>query len=247
MAKRKYDNPSIVEAVCLIRFEPSEPWDSTLIGRFYETLAGAFPKKRETHRLASRVKTSEARLSLELEDVDRGMLFKSDDETKIVQIMKNAVGANWLSPYGGWDKFKEMIRSVFEKYVGIAKPVRIEKFGLRYIDRWDFSAERFQFHDYFEISEFVPAVVSSSDGYEFSIAVQSSNSNKRIVKMKSSADDSQKQSVWLDIDCIRESSMDCDVDQFMHELDKSHDWIISTFETCLKDKLRKEVMELRSK
>lgn len=44
---RKYRNPPLIEALCEFQFVPTQPWDLTIPGFFYEKVKNDFPAKQQ--------------------------------------------------------------------------------------------------------------------------------------------------------------------------------------------------------
>ncbi|MCK9581518.1 MAG: TIGR04255 family protein [Methanoregula sp.] len=63
-----------------------------------------------------------------------GFIFKSSDSKKIIQFKTSGFTFNKLKPYDNWKNFSDEAKKYFEEYVKIAKPIKITRVGLRYIN-----------------------------------------------------------------------------------------------------------------
>lgn len=64
-----------------------------------------------------------------------GYIFKSDDNTKVLQVSLEGFTFNKLPPYGSWAQFSEEAKSLWELFVSEIKPIKINRLDLRYINR----------------------------------------------------------------------------------------------------------------
>lgn len=64
-----------------------------------------------------------------------GYMFKSDDNSKILQVSTEGFTFNKLPPYQSWELFCHEARALWEMFVNKTKPIKINRIGLRYINR----------------------------------------------------------------------------------------------------------------
>ncbi len=63
---------------------------------------------------------------------------------------------NQLPPYYGWGKFEPLVTECFEVYCKLAKPLRVARSALHYIDKVDVPKPEFRLEDYFNLYPILP-------------------------------------------------------------------------------------------
>jgi len=131
----KYNEPTIIEALCEFRFAHSENWDSTIYGALWNLVKGEYPKKEERKQvvLGFQVGPNGQQGSSEVNE-SAHMLFKAGDEKSLVQLQSNLLTVNVLHPYSGWEGFKPKIDEAFSKFSSLGN-FPLQRIGLRYINR----------------------------------------------------------------------------------------------------------------
>jgi len=114
----KSDYP-IIEALCEFQFIPSQPWDLTVPGIFYEKIKEEFPLKKQ--QIGIDIRPQKETFESKLEMTQR-VQFLRPDESMLVQVGPDLLSINHLTPYSNWDIFNQVILSNFEKYVEIINP-----------------------------------------------------------------------------------------------------------------------------
>lgn len=67
-----------------------------------------------------------------------GYIFKTADQKRHIQFRVDGFTYNWLSPYERWESLRDEAKKLWSTYVELAKPERINRVGLRYINRMSF-------------------------------------------------------------------------------------------------------------
>ncbi len=138
MARRKYRNPPIEEAVCDFRFAPSVDWDPTLPGLLFEKLKQTYNEKPRTQSVieppGGGVGLSAVSAAAQATLVQR-VQFLGDEGTRIVGVSADHLSVHMLRPYTNWEDFRPRILSAVDAYKKIARPEGINRFGLRYVNR----------------------------------------------------------------------------------------------------------------
>jgi uncharacterized protein (TIGR04255 family) len=132
---RTYQKPPLVEAVAEFQFVPTQPWDWTVPGRFYDLIKATFPTKRTQNVMELSLHPEEGRVRQELKSGVARMQFLTLDEKAIVQTGPDSLVFNQLAPYRGWHAFKETILNHLRSYVELTAPAGLKLASLRYIDR----------------------------------------------------------------------------------------------------------------
>src|SRR5258705_1897664 len=106
---RTYKKPPLIEALCELRFEGSQPWDWTIPGLVYERIRDQFPKKRQENALEVSVQPGENQILQQMKAGVAKMQFLRDDESALIQIGPDLLAVNQLRPYQSWKAFKALI------------------------------------------------------------------------------------------------------------------------------------------
>jgi uncharacterized protein (TIGR04255 family) len=66
-----------------------------------------------------------------------GYLFKSADENQVFQARLDGFALSRLKPYESWKPFRDEARRLWDVYRSVAKPTRVTRVAVRYINRLD--------------------------------------------------------------------------------------------------------------
>ena len=153
MARRKYRNPPIEEALCEFRFAPSQEWDPTVPGRFYEKIRKTYPAKpREQRRFEAGFQVSPqfADSSMQLKQGLAKVQFPTDDGKRLVAVGPDVMSVHVLRPYPGWDEdFRSRITQALQAYEEVTVPAGVKQIGLRYINQVVLEGDSIRLNEYF--------------------------------------------------------------------------------------------------
>ncbi len=242
MPQTSYKNPRLIEALCEIHFEPGPAWDSTLFGLFYERIREAFPEKRELRNVEVGVQADDRELSQYVREAGVRMQFVRQDGTAMVQIAQNLLAVNQLPPYPNWAEFSALIHARFEDYLTIAQPKNITRVGLRYINRFDFALNEFDFTALFARSSLIPPMVFDEfKSFLFRLEITQDEQARLLLTMGTPVASAEEVSVVLDLDHVAQLSLRPDAGILLEYLNQAHDRIEGAFESCLTDNLRERL------
>lgn len=106
-----------------------------------------------------------------------GFRLSSDDQTDIVLLQPAGLVISRLAPYPGWEDFKARAISVFSDWRKIAGFKRINRIGLRYINRLDIPRAGREFivpKEYLNVYPHVPTLGGDMTGYVTQITMPAS-------------------------------------------------------------------------
>jgi len=153
--ERKYADPPIEEALCEAYFSGGR-WDPTMPGLFFQRIQEEFPNQA----LALPHPLGHGRLP---EDPDAGltsgtwrMQFHRKGGGRIVQLAKDLVVVNQLRPYPGFDEWRPDAVQMISLYRELASPAKIERLGLRYMNRVVLPGPSIRMSEYFSVHAVVP-------------------------------------------------------------------------------------------
>jgi uncharacterized protein (TIGR04255 family) len=128
----------LIEASCEIIFMPSSVFDTTLPGILYTELKDEFPTKKDKPGNMIQMPSLTNEKSIDLTQVQLSQFF-SIDEKQAVQIGKDILVNNMLTPYKGWGIFKAQILKVFNVYCSnLTEQPKIRRITLKYINIFSF-------------------------------------------------------------------------------------------------------------
>ena len=157
-----FKNAPIKEALLDIRTNLPSETNLAVLSTFYEEIKDRFPKRdeRQSFQGGFQIKAGSAPEILGPSGGTDGYLFRSLDETKIVQARLDGFTFNKLKPYDRWESFSSEAKTLWEMYIKIAKPKTITRLALRYINRIELPLPLKQFKDFIltvpDIAEGVP-------------------------------------------------------------------------------------------
>jgi len=130
---QNYKRPPITEAVIELRFADQQPKDSIdkAAARIKRTYFHQEPISERSYLL--NMETGDHQASLVFE----GHKLSSMDRTEIVLIKTSAYSSSQLAPYVGWDRFVARAKGDWSEIRGVIGPKKINRVGVRYINRLD--------------------------------------------------------------------------------------------------------------
>lgn len=235
----RYAEPSIIEALCEFVFVAGEPWDLTAFGRFADRFGEHLPTRDQVEVMTVDVKALPGRVEQAMVRKPRLRLF-SEDRTHVAQVGENLVSANVLPPYPHWNEFRRFILETLDGYVAAAKPARIERMTLRYIDRIEPPATDrvFRLGDWIEAgSAYVPAFLADSAASATNRAEKEVDGGTEAVTVGLQTDDEARRVVMLDTELVVRD-LTIDARELVVRLDVLHERVIAVFETCISQRTR---------
>ena len=146
----------LVEALCEFRFDLAGGWDLTLPGLFYAEVRDAFPQQEPVDEVSFQLELGPIQGKHQVVKTQRLQLW-NEDRSATLQIGKNLLSINQLSPYPGWERFKVLVRDAFFKYSNICSDFTFKGIALRYINHIKpASVEGFSIDDYLTILPVFP-------------------------------------------------------------------------------------------
>ena len=251
--QRSYRNPPIVEALCEVYFSGAS-WDETLPERFFEEVKQDFPKKEERPKHKAEITLGESgAATTEVQTLPSVFQFLNEEGHRIIQVSENLLVVNQLQPYCHFEEWEEQFYKALDIYMKLASPDKIERIGLRYINRFEIplSPEKpILMADYFAIFPTVPQSLGKTHG-PFLVRMQVPQNDDRhtllIVfgteEVPQPAEfvpqsDEGKQAFMLDIYDIASLDIKPDKRELSTEIRLAHENVVKTFEDSITNPLR---------
>lgn len=153
---RKYRNPPLIEELCEFQFVPTQPWDLTIPGFFYEKVKNDFPDKQQQVGVGVQFRPTEKGFEHKVEPAPPRMQFHRKDKTALIQVAPDLLVINHLKPYPTWSKFKPLILLALQIYNKVANPKGFKQIGLRYINKINIESESVELSEYVDFYPYVP-------------------------------------------------------------------------------------------
>lgn len=147
---QKYRAPPITEAVIEIRYE--NPLDMALLEKAHRRLAKCYDLEEQQALFTVQVDSLEK--SSRYDEKQLGYKLFSNDGTDILTINFSSFVVTRLAPYVGWPDFISRAKRDWKEWKKIVGVPKIERVGVRYINRIDIQIEigdSFELSDYLEI------------------------------------------------------------------------------------------------
>ena len=238
---RRYRKPPVVEALCEMYFEGSE-WDDTLIGQFYERVKKEFPKKRQQEIQEAQVRFSTVgEAAAGVRRLPPRMQFVTEAGDRMIQLGPDLLVVNQLRPYASFEDWERTLYNALDTYQGLARPRRLARLGVRYIDRVILPATTVRMEDWFALYPEIPPTVGATHG-AFMLRVEFPErrpGHKLLVTFGSAPPEELDTTAFLldyyDVSEPGGAISKKDVQPFVRT---AHDNIIEAFEASITDPLR---------
>ncbi|MEK7180645.1 MAG: TIGR04255 family protein [Patescibacteria group bacterium] len=145
-----FPNPPITEAIFDIRvIMPKETTLEVLLS-FQDSIKDDFPVKKDRRKIEGGFQFGEdspPKVIASSSVVD-GYWFHSNDGHKIVQARLDGFTFNRLKPYSSWEGFNGEANKLWHHFIKIAKPAKVSRLALRYINRIELPLPLKDFKEY---------------------------------------------------------------------------------------------------
>jgi uncharacterized protein (TIGR04255 family) len=240
--RRIYKKPPLIEALCEIKFAETEG-DFTTWGDFYRKIKDSYPTKSELPRGIEFQFTPNAGSINPSEFIKR---FTSSDNAQLIQITKDSLIFNRLSPYLGYDKLKQSFSEVLKIYAETFSPKRLVQLSMRFVNQIVIPYEKFSINDYLGLTPMIPeGMTDSLRGLFVQVQIAPQIKNHILqTTLRSAPTMPEGNSVFfLDIfDAFVENS-EFNENSILNAMDDAHTNIEHVFEKIIQEKLREVFQE----
>lgn len=130
---KQYKRAPITEAVIEIRLE--QPVSKKLVDSVLSRLKDDYAASHSIAELGVKLNVAERQATVDQQNF--GYKLNSEDEADVLILASDRVTCSRLAPYVGWEKFSARAVENWDKWKRIVKYQRIQRIGLRYINRID--------------------------------------------------------------------------------------------------------------
>lgn len=237
----RYKYPPVVEALCELYFEGSR-WDQTVPGRFYDLVAGDFPKRTEGAFFRTEIQVASDGAT-ESRQVSKPRLeLRNEAGSQLVQLAQDLLVVNQLQPYPeSFEHWEPRIYSLLDSYNTVAMPARIKRIGVRYINNIVIPGKRVQLEQYFTIYPQLPPSLGDSHGQfmiRFEVPTREGEHHILYTFGSAPAPDADSHAFLLDLYDISSGGIAPDREAVSSRVRKARALLEGAFEDSITDKLR---------
>jgi uncharacterized protein (TIGR04255 family) len=171
-----------------------------------------------------------------------GFMFKSTDDKQLYQAQTNGFTMSRLAPYQTWDAFRGEARRLWNTYRTVAKPAKVLRVAVRYINRIDIPSSTADLKDYLRTGpELSPDLPQSMSGYfmNLTLPVAEAQCEVRITQTILAPEALNVIPVLLDIDIYRTQNLPPDDSELWAIFEQLRHIKNNVFEACITDNSRK--------
>lgn len=235
-----YPNAPITEAIIdlQVQLEPDVTVDA--LAAVNRGLEAKYPDRKQLKTAHGEMKFGKVvGSSAEMQDV--GFAFQSADGKQIHQTRLDGFTMNRLAPYEDWERFRTEARQRWDCYREIAKPTKIKRLAVRYINRLDLPRPFDDFGEYLrtqpEISRDLPQKLA-----QFVMRLVLPFENPHCVALINETIVGATEdvvSVALDIDIYRDKEVPAEDTEIWELFEQLRERKNEVFEACITDKARR--------
>jgi len=152
----KYRNSPIVEAVCEFRFAAESRYDVLIYGLVFDKVKSRYPNRRTRQQISLESEVGEGHVQQRIGNPVTTIQFVSEDEKSLIQIDPDKVSFIRRSPYVSWEDFRQEIRRGIQNYSSVVSGRKLERIGLRYINRIELPEREVKLTDYLKAVPRIP-------------------------------------------------------------------------------------------
>ena len=220
-----FPNAPITEAILDIGVILPKGTEISTLKDLQEPIATRFPKIEEIRFLKGGVNVSEDKEIQALPSTSgiHGFRFRSSNQTKVVQSRLDGFTFNKLRPYENWEEFCIEARDLWNLYVPLAKPTKVVRIALRYVNRIEVPLPLNDFDEYLLTNPHVaPGLPQSLSKFFMRLEIPHQNIDSVAIITQMTAEQSQTDllPLILDIDVITQADFSVDGEEIWEQFSK---------------------------
>jgi uncharacterized protein (TIGR04255 family) len=141
----------IIEAVIDFRASATEPWDLAALAERLKQRLPEYPTigVQQTWQTELRILPGQSPLA-EQRDFVQGLRLQSAEGRQIATFHPAGFSFSRLRPYEDWEHFRDEAFRLWRIHQDLAKPNKVERIGLRYINRFEMPPGELKFEEYID-------------------------------------------------------------------------------------------------
>lgn len=156
-ARERFPNAPISEAILDIVVQFASPVELSRLEAFHDLIRDRYPVKQSRVKWKGQIELGQERVAQEVRRGPQGFLFRSADDTRVVQARQDGFTFNWLKRYDTWEALRDEARPHWERYRDVFRPEAVTRLGLRYINKIEIPLPFSDFRDYVKTAPDVAA------------------------------------------------------------------------------------------
>lgn len=196
----------ITEATIDIQVQLPPEIDLAQLRTFHLGLEQQFPQVEERLRMSAVVQVNKVSGPEMISDgpTPDGLLMRSERDALVVQARLDGFSLNKLPPYAKWDALRERAQDLWQRYVEIARPIRVTRLAVRYINRIELTPGVDFKHSILTVPEIAPGIPQGLPEYFMRLVIPHDSGATAIVTEASLPQTlEQPPSMLFDIDVFR--------------------------------------------
>jgi uncharacterized protein (TIGR04255 family) len=205
ITQRHYKKPPITEAIIDLRVELPPEIGLAELKNTHSGEEAAYPKVEPRHVAFGQMQIG-AQVSATAGSQQIGYLFHSGDGKQIYQARLDGFAMSRLAPYESWNALRDEARRLWNVYRAAAKPSKITRLAVRYINRIDIPLPLGDFKEYLRtLPEVSPDLPQQLAGYFMQLVIPQEDIKSLALINETIIDPANQNvvSVVLDIDIFR--------------------------------------------
>lgn len=170
-----------------------------------------------------------------------GFVYTSLADPYVVQLRLDGFTLSRLAPYVDWGTFRSEAQRLWRLYAAALRPQVVTRLAVRYINRLDVAALRFELGDYLGAFPQLPSGIGGlMSGFVMHLEISQPDVDATLLLNIATAEPTSPElaSILLDIDVFREAELRDDDDGIWEILDRLRVRKNEVFESCITQKTR---------
>ncbi len=238
---RHYPKAPITEAIIDLRVELPEGIGVADLEKVHDGLKSAYPTRKNRILAEVQGQIGDQGAATAARSKHLGYLFTSRDEKQVFQARLDGYTMSRLAPYESWEPFRDEAQRLWGMYRSIAKPKKVTRLAVRYINRLDLPLPVADLKDYLrtvpEVSSELPQNLA---GYFMQLRIPQEDIKSLLVVNQAIIDPAKPgvASVVLDNDIFRVDDLPTDEQGIWDFFEVLRQRKNDVFEASITDQLR---------
>lgn len=216
LKKIHFSRPPISEALIDIKVTLPQDINIQELQKAYDVVREAYPIKEVKAEWETKfqIKPGESPVVTTNTGGQKGYMLYTSDKKKIFQVMINGFTYNQLTNYTTWNDFYSEAMKLWKIYIKVAKPLRLTRLALRYINKIELPLPIKNLSDYIKtVPSIAENIAHEKTNYFMRMLIKNTeNENKAVLtNVVNQIPGGNTLPVILDIDVFREH-LDIEVD-----------------------------------
>jgi uncharacterized protein (TIGR04255 family) len=237
---KRYSKSPIVEAIIDIQGEIPVVITGESLAAIGDDIKVSYPTRKDITQVAGTI-TAQGLTAAPQKLI--GYRYDSSDGKYVLQARTNGFTLSRLAPYEYWDPFRDEAQRLWQLYKSVAKPLKLTRAAVRYINQVLLPGQAIDMKDYFttypEISAALPQLMAQFAMQVVLPVPESEGITLSLIQASLPIVDKNVLPINLDIDIYKATAAGFESDQEIWELlEQFREIRNSMFEGCITDKTR---------